>query len=97
MLSHNWDSVLSCNEAQRALSVIQGQGVIDQLIEQIFSEQTFTVNYKNRHEWMTPELRTAITKRNTMANISKQNPDNSDLRIECKKFRNDLTSALRNA
>ena len=46
---------------------------------------------------MTPELRTAITKRNTMANISKQNPDNSDLHNEYKKFRNDLTSALRNA
>ena len=46
---------------------------------------------------MTPELRTAITKRNTMANISKQNPDNSDLRNEYKKFGNDLTSALRNA
>ena len=55
-----------------------------------FPEQTFTVNYKNRHEWMTPE-------RNTMANISKQNPDNSDLHNEYKKFRNDLTSALRNA
>ena len=46
---------------------------------------------------MTPELRTAITKRNTMANISKQNPDNSDLRNEYKKFGNYLTSALRNA
>ena len=46
---------------------------------------------------MTPELRTAITNRNTIANISKQNPDNSDLRNEYKKFRNDLTSALRNA
>ena len=32
-----------------------------------------------------------------MANISKQNPDNSDLHNEYKKFRNDLTSALRNA
>ena len=95
LLNHNWDSVLSCNEAQRAFSVLQG--VIDQLIEQIFPEQTFTVNYRNRHEWMTPELRMAITKRNTMANISKQNPDNSDLHNEYKKFRNDLTSALRNA
>ena len=70
LLNHNWDSVLSCNEAQRAISVLQG--VIDQLIKQIFPEQTFTVNYKNRHEWMSPELRSAITKRNTMANISKQ-------------------------
>ena len=94
MLNHNWDSVLSCNKAHRAFSVL---GVIEQLIEQIFPEQTFTVNYKNSHKWMTPKLRAAITKINTMANISKQNPDNSDLRNEYKKFRNDLTSALRNA
>ena len=45
---------------------------------------------------MLNKIRTAITKRNTMTNISKQNPDNNDLCNEYKKFRNDLTSALRN-
>ena len=46
---------------------------------------------------LTPELRAAITKRNSIANISKQNPDYIDLHNEYKKFRNYLTSALRNA
>ena len=38
-----------------------------------------------------------IYKKTSMANFSKQNPENSYLHNEYKKYRNDLTSALRNA
>ena len=37
------------------------QGVLDQHFHSAFKMQTFAMNYRNRHPWMTEALRTAIT------------------------------------
>ena len=73
------------------------QGVIDHLIENCFPEQTVTMNYKNKHPWLTPKLKASIKKRNSMSNICKQNPDNMDLHNKYKSYRNRVTSKTRNA
>ena len=57
-----------------------------------FPKQTVTMNYKNKHGWMTDSLRLIIRRKNTLPNMSKQQPDNKELHKEYKKFRK-----LRNA
>ena len=62
-----------------------------------FPMQTVTMNYKNKHGWMTDSLRLMIRRKNTLSNMSKQQPDNKELHKEYKKFRNMVISKLRNA
>ena len=62
-----------------------------------FPMQTVTMNYKNKHGWMTDSLRLMIKRKNTLSNMSKQELDNKKLHKEYKKFRNMVISKLRNA
>ena len=52
---------------------------------------------KNKHGWMTDSLRLMIRRKNTLSNMSKQQPDNKELHKEYEKFRNMVISKLRNA
>ena len=94
-MDHNWNHIFNISDAQSAFTELQG--VIDHLIEKCFPEQTVTMNYKNRHPWLTPKLKASIKKRNSMSNACKQNPDNMDLHNEYKSYRNRVTSKIRNA
>ena len=94
-MDHNWNHIFNITDAQSAFTELQG--VIDHLIENCFPEQTVTMNYKNRHPWLTPKLKASIKKRNSMSNVCKQNPDNMDLHNEYKLYRNRVTSKIRNA
>ena len=93
--NQNWDCVFNESTAQGAFTVFQG--VIDLHIEMAFPMQTVTMNYKNKHGWMTDSLRLMIRRKNTLSNMSKQQPDNKELHKEYKKFRNMVISKLRNA
>ena len=93
--NQNWNCVFNESTAQGAFTVFQG--VIDLHIEMAFPMQTVTMNYKNKHGWMTDSLRLMIRRKNTLSNMSKQQPDNKELHKEYKKFRNMVISKLRNA
>ena len=54
------------------------------------------MTYKNRHPWMTEQLRNKITETNTIYFSTLQQPENTDLIDRYKRIRNDLNSALKN-
>ena len=95
LLNRIWDYVYNKPTAQGVFTVFQR--LIDLHIERAFPLQTVKMNYKNKHPWMTAELRLQIKKRNTLSNMSKQQPDNKELHQKYQKFRNIVTSWLRNA
>ena len=55
------------------------------------------INYKNRHPWMTANLRSLIIEKNRLRLQSHKNPGDLVLTAELKQKRNQLTSDLRNA
>ena len=55
------------------------------------------INYKNRHPWMTENLRSLIIEKNRLWLQSHKNPGDLVLTAELKQKRNQLTSDLRNA
>ena len=56
--NENWDFVFMSECAQSAFS--RFQSVIDLHFSIVFKMQTRTINYKNRHPWMTDALRAQI-------------------------------------
>ena len=64
LMSESWNFVYSASNTQLAFT--RFQGVIDRLLVNNFKMQTFTMNYKNRHPWMTEALRTQIKNKNAM-------------------------------
>ena len=90
-----WDNIFNNNDAQDAFTILQR--VIDQLMDDIFPEQTITMTYKTRHPWLSPELKAAIKTRNSMSNLCKQNPGNIQLHKEYKRYRNNITAQVKNA
>ena len=59
----SWNSVYSASGAHPAFT--RFLAVIDRHLNNNFKKQTIAMNYKNRHPWMTEELRTR--KKNTNA------------------------------
>ena len=82
LMDHNWNHIFNISDVSTMIYL-----VIDHLIENCFQEQTVTMNYNNRHPWLTPKLKASIKKRNSMSNVCKQNPDNMDLHDEYKSYR----------
>ena len=80
--SQNWNNVYNVDDSQMAFSVLQR--VIDQLIEDIFPEQTIP-------------LKAAIKARNSLSNLCKQNPTDKELHKNYKLNRNQVTAQIRNA
>ena len=62
--NENWDFVFMSECAQSAFS--RFQSVIDLHFSTVFKMQTRTINYKNRHPWMTDALRAQIKFKNVM-------------------------------
>ena len=93
--SQNWNNVYNVDDAQIAFSVLQR--VIDQLIEEIFPEQTIPVTYKTRLPWLNSKLKAAIKARNSLSNLCKQNPTDKELHKSYKLNRNQVTAQIRNA
>ena len=56
----SWNSVYSASGTHPAFT--RFQAVIDRHLNNNFKMQTIAMNYKNRHPWMTEELRTRIKK-----------------------------------
>ena len=84
LLNQNWGYVYNEPTAQGAFTVFQR--FIELHIERAFPLQTVKMNYKNKHPWMTAELRFQILKKNTLSNMSKQQPDNKELHSEGQKM-----------
>ena len=55
------------------------------------------INYKNRHPWMTANLRSLIIEKNRLRLQSHKNSGDLVLTVKLKQKRNQLTSDLRNA
>ncbi len=89
-----WQCVYNANDSQRAFE--RFQGVIDQHFDTNFQMQTFTMNYKNRHPWMTNDLRKQIKNKNTLYLKTLDCPLDKDLYKEYTTTRNALTSVLKN-
>ena len=54
------------------------------------------INYKNRHDWVTKDLKADMKKREELFKISKKNPTEHNIQAH-KKFRNIVLSRQRQA
>ena len=92
--NENWDFVFMSECAQSAFS--RFQSVIDLHFSTVFKIQTRTINYKNRHPWMTDALRAQIKLKNVMH--SRAITLNNKTTFEnYNRAKNMLKSSLRNA
>ena len=73
------------------------QKIFNLNLNKCFPFKIFTINYKNRHPWMTANLRSQIMKKNKLHLKSHIQKNDIDLNTELKQKRNQLTSDLRNA
>ena len=64
LTNESWDFVYETDSTQLAFTLFQG--VIDQHFKYNFKMQSFIINYKNCHPWMTQALRTQIVRKNEM-------------------------------
>ena len=80
------------NDIQSAYS--RFQGVLDQHLNTSFKRQTFTMNYKNCHPWMTDALQFQIKPKNKLHSFASRD----DISMEAYKVaKKALQSSLRNA
>ena len=91
--NQTWDTVYGSTDMQSAYS--EFQRVIDLLLNQCFKMQTFAMNYKTRHAWMTEALRNQIKLKNRLYTEAISSGDN-ELMKEYKNTKRDLQSSLRN-
>ncbi|MGL1889690.1 MAG: reverse transcriptase domain-containing protein [Reichenbachiella sp.] len=73
------------------------QGVIDLHFKHTFPEQTITMTYKNRYDWVQKALSTRIRLKNTMYLSTLSNKNDTKLISDYKILKNKVTSDLRNA
>ena len=80
------------NDIQSAYS--RFQGVLDLHLNTSFKRQTFTMNYKNRHLWMTGALRSQIKQKNKLHSFASRS---DDILMEAyKETQKALQSSLKN-
>ena len=89
-----WDVIYHC-DIQTAFT--RFQDVFNLNFEKCFPKKTYMINYKNRHPWMTANLRSLIIEKNRLRLQSHKNPGDLVITAELKQKRNQLTSDLRNA
>ena len=89
-----WDVIYHC-DIQTAFT--RFQDVYNLNFEKCFPKKTYMINYKNRHPWMTANLRSLIIEKNRLRLLSHKNPGDLVITAELKQNRNQLTSDLRNA
>ena len=90
--NESWDFVYLSNDIQSAYS--RFQGVLDQHLNTSFKRQTFTMNYKKRHPWMTGALRFQIKQKIKLHSFASRD----DISMEAYKVaKKALQSSLRNA
>ena len=92
--NETWDSVYLNNDIESAYK--RFQGVLDQLLNTNFKKQTYTVNYKNRHSWMTGALRAQIKQKNKLHSLAISSRDDK-IMDDYKETKKNLQSALRNS
>jgi len=93
LIKESWDFIYT-HDTQDAFT--RFQGVFDQHFNSSFKMQTYAMNYKNRHPWMTKALRSQIKMKNRMHSEALENNDYT-LFDEYKIVNNSLKSLLRNA
>ena len=89
-----WDFVYLSNDIESAYQ--RFQGVLDQLLNTNFKKQTYTMNYKNRHPWMTGALRAQIKQKNKLHSLAISSRDDK-IMDDYKETKKNLQSALRNS
>ena len=90
-----WTIMYSCLDMGEEFSLFQQ--IVNNGVSSYFPEEKCTVKYKNRYPWLTAALRLAIKQKNDLSAESILAPTNIPLREKYKKFRNSVTSLLRNA
>ena len=89
-----WDFVYLSDDIESAYQ--RFQGVLDQLLNTNFKKQTYTMNYKNRHPWMTAALRAQIKQKNKLHSLAISSRDDK-IMDDYKETKKNLQSALRNS
>ena len=92
--NETWDFVYLSNDIESAYR--RFQGVLDQLLNSNFKKQTYTMNYKNQHPWMTGALRAQIKQKNKLHSLAISSRDDK-IMDDYKETKKSLQSALRNS
>ena len=90
--NETWDFVYLSNDIASAYQ--RFQGVFDQLLNSNFKKQTYTMNYKNRHPWMTGALRAQIKQNNKLHSLAISSRDDT-IMDDYKEIKKNLQPALR--
>ena len=92
--NQNWNNVYTKECVQTAFSVFM------KIVTNNFNEccplEKVKINYKNRHDWVTKDLKADMKKREELFKISKKNPTEHNIQAH-KKFRNIVLSRQRQA
>ena len=92
--TQDWTQVISCNDAQQSYTLFHTQFSL--LYENCFPKRVIKRNYKNRKPWLTEGLKKSIRIKNSLFILSKKH-NSEEMESNYKKYRNRLTTLLRNA
>jgi hypothetical protein len=92
--NHNWNDVLSCNDAQYAFTIFHKE--FYNIYTNCFPLTKTKIGYKTKHKWLTSALKTSIKRKNYLFHKMKRHPNANNI-DNYKKYRNKLSKILREA
>ena len=91
----DWNSINMSTDVNDAFNLFQG--IIHKSFSTCFPEIISKITYNNRYPWLTTALRNSIIEKNKLSLETVLQPENVNLFKQYKKYRNKLTSLLKNA
>ena len=93
MINESWDYAYS-SDFKSAFSWFQQ--TFDRYFDKSFPVLAYKINYKNRHPWMTEQLRNRIKQKNSLYLTVLNHPGDIKLKEQYKRQKNQLNSDIKN-
>ena len=93
MINESWDYAYS-SDFKSAFSWFQQ--TFDRYFDKIFPVLAYKINYKNRHPWMTEQLRNRIKQKHSLYLTVLNHPGDIKLKEQYKRQKNQLNSDIKN-
>ena len=93
MITESWDYAYS-SDFKTAFS--RFQQTCDRYFDKNFPVLAYKINYKNRHPWMTEQLRNRIKQKKSLYLIVLNHPGDIKLKEQYKRQKNQLNSDIKN-
>ena len=93
LINESWEYAYS-SDFKSAFS--RFQQTFDRYFDKSFPVLTYKINYKNRHTWMTEQLRSRIKQKNSLYLTVLKHPGDIKLKEQYKRQKNELNSDIKN-